>query len=283
MVQDGAESALGLLLKRNQRRQTKNPNVDISPNSTHDSTPFNVSSAEGHIDQIIHRRFFHAAKSGVFVDVGAGRPGFLSISRLYRNLGWRVLAVEPNPFFCDEYRQAGLSVLQYACSDHDADGQDFSVVNSHNTSYGGGHVTFESFSSIAVKENYRALLPVLDTTTIKVNIRKLDTILAEHAPEVVQIDILSIDVEGWEIEVLRGLSIARYRPAVIILENLFEGPEYQEYMKGQGYCFWRRRYPNDIFVPDEAVGWIERMLLNVVHLPSRLRGARRRLRGDREK
>jgi FkbM family methyltransferase len=48
---------------------------------------------------------------------------------------------------------------------------------------------------------------------IKVNVRRLDTLLAEHAPHVRQLDIVS-DVEGWELEVLDGLSFERYRPTV---------------------------------------------------------------------
>jgi FkbM family methyltransferase len=39
---------------------------------------------------------------------------------------------------------------------------------------------------------------------IRVNVHRLDTILAEHAPEPEHIDVVSIDVEGWELEVLRG-------------------------------------------------------------------------------
>lgn len=60
-----------------------------------------------------------------------------------------------------------------------------------------------------------------NTKKIAVNVRKLDTILAAHYPEVEEIDIVSVDVEGWELTVMRGLTFEKYRPKVVILENLF--------------------------------------------------------------
>jgi hypothetical protein len=42
---------------------------------------------EGGIDRLVYDRFFAGVTGGVFVDVGAGRPDFLSMSALYRGLG----------------------------------------------------------------------------------------------------------------------------------------------------------------------------------------------------
>ena len=81
-----------------------------------------------------------------------------------------------------------------------------------------------------------------------VKVRRLDTILKEHEPEIDHIDILAIDVEGWELNVLRGLSLEKYNPSVVILENLFNKEEYVEFMKKAGYAMWSRLEPNDVYV-----------------------------------
>ncbi len=125
-----------------------------------------------------------------------------------------MIAIEPNPVFCDAYRSAGLDVLQYACSDHDEYGADFELVDSHGQVYEGGAVSYESFSALAIKPAYRALKPDLDVTRITVEVRRLDTILAEHVPDLQHLDVVSVDVEGWELEVLDGLSFDRFRPTV---------------------------------------------------------------------
>jgi FkbM family methyltransferase len=216
-----------------------------------------VSRAEGEVDRIVQQRFFPGQISGIFVEVGAARPDYLSISALYRSLGWTVIAIEPNPAFCELHRQRGYDVLEYACGDHDEDGVDFCLVNSHGTHYENGEVSYESLSSLAIKDAYANTSSNLDVSKIKVNLRRLDTILATHAPDVQHIDILSVDVEGWELEVLDGLDLEKYRPRVMVIENLFRDRKYRAYMRAKGYTLWRCLRPNDIYT-SEPVGFWER-------------------------
>jgi FkbM family methyltransferase len=234
-----------------------------------------ANHAEGNVDKIIRRRFFPRQDSGIFVEVGAANPEYLSISALYRSLGWSVVAIEPNPAFCELHRKRGYEVLQYACGDHDEDGVDFSVVDSHRANYEMGEVSYESFSSLAIKESYAKLKPHLDVRKIKVNLRRLDTILRTHDLSVDRIDILSVDVEGWELEVLAGLSFHKYRPRVLIVENFFNDKKYRAYMRREGYSLWAYLPPNDIYVL-ESFGVLEqcRSFLDRLTLPGwgRIRG-----------
>lgn len=139
-------------------------------------------------------------------------------------------------------------MLEYACSDYDEDAVDFEVVHSHGAPYEGGAVSFESFSALEIKDSYRTLRPDLDVRRIKVNVRRLDRVLAEHAPDVRRLDIVAVDVEGWELEVLDGLSFDRYQPTVLMVENLFIDEAYRRVMRERGYTLWRRVDPNDVYV-----------------------------------
>jgi len=206
------------------------------------------SSAEGHIDQIVFGRFFANQTTGTCIEVGAARPDWLSIGALYRTKGWDVIAIEPNPTFADMHRSRGHTILQFACGDHDQDEVDFSVVDSHKVSYRGGAVTFESWSSLSIKDDYAELNPDLSITKIKVKLRRLDSLLAEHRPALGQIDLIAVDVEGWELSVLEGLDFLRYSPRVVIIENLFHKAEYRKFMQRRGYTFWRCSPPNDVYV-----------------------------------
>jgi FkbM family methyltransferase len=219
-----------------------------------------MAGAEGQVDEVVRARFFPAQPAGVLVEVGAAHPAYLSLSALYRGLGWRVIAVEPNPEFCELHRAQGHEILQYACGDHDEDDVDFSVVDSHGTEYGGGRVSYESFSSLGIKGSYADLIdPTVSISTIKVNLRRLDTLLGEHAPEVERIDIVAVDVEGWELAVLDGLDMARFKPRVLIIENLFAEQRYQTYMRNRGYELWRRIAPNDVYVAPSEIRWNDRL------------------------
>jgi hypothetical protein len=78
--------------------------------------------------------------------------------------------------------------------------------------------------------------------------------MASHAAEVAEIDILSADVEGWELEVIQGLSFSKYKPKVLILENLFNDVAYVEALKAKGYSRWAHIYPNDVYVREGFQG-----------------------------
>jgi Methyltransferase FkbM domain len=78
---------------------------------------------------------------------------------------------------------------------------------------------------------------------INVPIRTLDSILAE-AGTPHGFDFLSIDVEGHEIEVLRGFDIARWRPRLILLEDHVADLSRHRYLAAAGYRIIRR-YENN--------------------------------------
>jgi FkbM family methyltransferase len=248
--------------------QTNAENIALSNPETMIKEKQTANHAEGDVDKIIRQRFFPQQNFGVFVEVGAANPGYLSISALYRSLGWSVIAIEPNPSFCELHRKRGYDVLEYACGDHDEDGVDFCVVDSHRAGYEMGEISFESFSSLAIKESYAKLSHDLDIRKIKVNMRRLDTILATHAVGVERIDILSVDVEGWELEVLTGLNFNKYNPRVLVIENFFNDRKYRAYMLCRGYSLWAYIPPNDIYVL-EPFGLIEqcRSFLDRLGLP----------------
>lgn len=215
-------------------------------------------NAEGHIDQIVFGRFFASQGAGTCIEIGAARPDWLSIGALFRSKGWDVIAVEPNPTFADMHRSRGHTILQFACGDHDQDDVDFSVVDSHKVNYRDGAVTFESWSSLSIKDDYAELNPDLSITKIKVKLRRLDSLLAEYRPALREVDLIAVDVEGWELNVLEGLDFSRYSPRVVIIENLFHKTEYRKFMQQRGYAFWRCSPPNDVYVRLSELGAAER-------------------------
>jgi FkbM family methyltransferase len=215
-------------------------------------------TAEKNVDKVVQELLSdeNGLQNGVLVEVGAAHPDYLSISSSFRHQGWKIVSIEPNPEFCKLHRDLGYTVHQYACSDTESDAQDFYVVDSKGTTYLDGSVSFESFSSLGIEGDYLDLhQTVKDKTNIKkieVKVRKLDTILQEHEPDVERVDVIAVDVEGWELSVMRGFSTERYKPRVVILENLFLKKEYEDYMVGIGYKLWKRLEPNDIYLDHDT-------------------------------
>ena len=187
------------------------------------------------LDSYIKDKFFPDYETGTMVEVGAAGPDKLSQSKYFRDLGWRCICVEPNPKFAQMHRDVGNEIYEYACADYDADDVDFEVVNT-------GSNNNESFSSLKVGDDIAKSCGyigriTLNISNINVKVRKLDTILEEA--KISRINYIVVDVEGWELDVMRGFSLEKYRPKVIVLENniLDKQDEYNQYMEESGYKY----------------------------------------------
>lgn len=209
-------------------------------------------AAESNVDALVLDQFFPGEHRGVLLEIGAAQPEFLSIGALFRARGWRVISVEPNPAFANIHRSLNHEILEIACSDVDADNVDFVIAEADGKlEYLGQIISAESFSSLGIRGDFEKLLSTMkdrfSTRTIKVKTRRLDTILAS-LQDLKGLDVLAVDVEGWELECLKGFSFGPLAPKVAIIENFFLDAGIVEFMKGCGYELWRRLEPNDIYL-----------------------------------
>jgi FkbM family methyltransferase len=205
--------------------------------------------AEFETDRIIRESYFpDFSYKGTMVEVGAATPDFISMSRHFRETGWRCICIDPNPKYVEMHRLAGSEIYPYACSDEDKDGVDFQVVHKSDD-YAANVISDQSYSALKVKDNYLAhdniTIHDLPVVNIKVNVRKLDTVLSQL--KIKHVDYVSIDVEGWELEVMRGFNTRKYKPEIILLENYTHSPQYREYMGKIGYTLDKQVEYNYIF------------------------------------
>src|SRR5579859_6100094 len=64
-----------------------------------------VSYAQNFEDVMLWRALRHV-KSGFYIDVGAGHPEELSVTKAFYDRGWRGVSVEPDPDYAAQLRQA---------------------------------------------------------------------------------------------------------------------------------------------------------------------------------
>jgi FkbM family methyltransferase len=142
---------------------------------------------------------------GYFVEVGAGDGVNLSNTHLLETvLGWRGLLIEPNPLFHASIRRNRKAALDARAA----------------YSSGGESVAFVDYEELST------LLPFKSgdghdregRPVIRVETAMLDDIFAAHGVPG-EIDFLSVDTEGSELEVLKGLDFVRYRPRVMTVEH----------------------------------------------------------------
>ena len=91
----------------------------------------------------------------------------------------------------------------------------------------------------------------LKTKKIQVEIRRLDSILQDLNIDTV--DILSIDVEGWELDVMLGLDTEKINCKLIVVENFLNDIEYNNYFEKIGYVLKQEINYNQIYVKKDVL------------------------------
>lgn len=138
-------------------------------------------------------------KGGVFVEAGANDGVTQSNTWFYEQYhGWSGLLVEPVPYL------AALAAASRRAP----------VANVALGPVDGGVLRiFESdLTTTAVSERSEA-----ENNVIEVPVRALSSLLDEY--NISRIDLFSLDVEGFELDVLSGLDFSRHSPNAILVET----------------------------------------------------------------
>jgi FkbM family methyltransferase len=218
----------------------------------------------------LKQAFFGHTRSGYFVEVGANDPVNLSQTWDLEQRGWKGILVEPQPELAAELRrQRAAKVFEAACSSPRHAG---AMMALH---LAGIHSSLDPALNISTVRAYG---------TVEVPVRTLEEILTE-AGAPAPLDLLSIDVEGFEIEVLEGVDLARWRPRLILVEDLAMNLRLHRHLRSRGYKWVRRTGLNSWYVPVGAgisaglTGRWQFFRKHYLGLPFRhLREASRRLR-----
>jgi FkbM family methyltransferase len=170
-------------------------------------------------------------RSGTYIDVGANDPVENSVTYLFYERGWHGILIEPNPDFIPLYEKvrprdvrlnlgiasAGGAMTFYKVTDPpDGDGR-----------YAEGGLS--TFDPDVARRWRRARLTVTESM---VPVTTLNQVLQERP--LGEITILSVDVEGFEKQVLESIDLRRHRPLVVVVEACLPGTETPSYEAWEG-------------------------------------------------
>jgi FkbM family methyltransferase len=205
------------------------------------------------------RQFFQHRQAGICVEVGANEPISVCSQSLHleEKLNWLCILVEPNPNLAQRAIQLRpkAKVCQVAATRPEYIGtMVLNIPLDENNQEVTGHAaleinadehSYQNHNSIAVQTN--TLTNILQTQGIR------------------QIDFLSIDVEGTEMDVLLGLDFSIYQPKLILLEDKHLYLRKHIFLKKQGYKLVRRLNRNCWYLlkglPAPGVPMLEKLKL----------------------
>lgn len=198
---------------------------------------------------------FRRRTNGYFIEVGAYDGVTLSNTYFLEMMGWCGLLIEPIAQLCDRARlsRPQSSVIQAAVSKPGhAPTATFTVTQ---------NVPVLSFLTADQDHVERCKREGAELIQIEVPVVTLDEVLRRQrtqpstpigpwVPRVGwRIDLVSIDVEGGELDVLEGFNLDRYKPRILLIENdRPSGDVIEPYLLDRGYRKFHRQKINDFFV-----------------------------------
>ncbi len=183
-------------------------------------------------------------KTPTYVDIGAADPVEANNTFLLYWTGGHGVLVEPNPMYVERLkrRRPGDVVVQAGVGVTDAKQADYYVIR--------GKPTLNTFSAEEA-DRLRASMGKDAVETIMkmplININELIATTLGKAP-----DLLSIDIEGMDLDILRTLDFATYRPGAIVAETIRMGSndvntEMLEFLESKGYVVRGGSVINTVF------------------------------------
>lgn len=179
--------------------------------------------------------YFQRKRAGFFVEVGANAPRQLSQTWLLEQNGWSGILVEPQAACCKMLREQRphSRVCQAACCAPEQRGT-LPLYLSNNPGLSGLKKHVNDTEGQYVGTETVLALP-------------LDEILAQT--EHPAVDFISIDVEGLELDVLRGLDVQKHQPHLFLIEDHLHSLGVHFHLRRRGYKLAKRTGCNSWYVP----------------------------------
>jgi len=169
-------------------------------------------------EDVLLWKFFQQKREGFYVDIGAYDGVGFSNTYFFEAIGWDGILVEPVPQFYQSCltTRPHSRVINAVVSNGETREIQFSIAEGGN---GVGTLSFAGEDKKQLERIEREGGTVRATTLQSCS---LNEILADHEGS---IDFVSIDVEGKEMEVLRGFDLIKFRPRVVIVEDNSNGTD----------------------------------------------------------
>lgn len=236
------------------RKIAKNLKISISPTS-YFSYPkklyqHHVLSYSQEGEDRVLSRFIGTQEKGFYVDIGAHHPQrFSNTYHFYLN-GWSGINIDAMPGSMNEFKRLRSRDINLEAAISDK--------KEILTYYEFNETALNGFSKDLSKQrdglgDYRVI------ATHKIETCTLSDILDEHLLVEQEIDFMSVDVEGLDLQVLKSNNWEKYRPRFILSESLqtnasielLKGSDIYHYMISCGYHLCAKLFCTTIFARDE--------------------------------
>ena len=201
----------------------------------------NLSFSQEGEDRIL-ARLFEQQKTGFYVDVGAHHPQRFSNTYYFYLKGWRGINIDAMPGSMELFDQLRSEDINLEIP--------ISEKADTLTYYEFNEPALNGFDA-ELSQSRDGLRDFKIVAKTQLKTRTLSDVLDKYLPPNQVIDFLSVDVEGLDLQVLQSNDWTRYRPRLVLAEDLSrkgmnEDSTLKGYMSDKGYRLWAKSF-NTLF------------------------------------
>lgn len=163
-------------------------------------------------EDLILWSFLKYKKNGYFIDIGAHHPKRFSNTYKFYKKGWRGINIDPTPGSMKWFNKLRPLDTNIEIGISDKPGEiDFYMFKEPALN------SFDKEVSLSRYDRNGVRLEIIETKSVEV--RTLNSIMESYLPSSVsEIDFLTIDVEGFDFNVINSLNLEKYKPYIIAIE-----------------------------------------------------------------
>ena len=177
-------------------------------------------------DKFIYDRYFKNYSKGISIECGAF-DGVMESSTYFfeETLGWVTINIEASPpifNMLETNRKNSININKGLSDQNDMLIFEHAIHPNHGVKFGNGSFNHKtSHRQILVSENCKFEKHEAETTTYK---ELIDTLMEDKFPKQ-EVDLFVLDVEGFEIETIKGMVGSKYLPKIMCVEYPHVGLE----------------------------------------------------------
>ena len=197
---------------------------------------YSIKSYSQEGEDLILKRFYEDQKKGFYVDIGAHHPTRFSNTKLLYQKGWNGINVDAMPGSMKLFNNSRKRDINIELGISEKPG----FLNYYIFNESALNGFSEELSNY--RDNQNDIYKIKEI--IKINIITLEMLFDKYLPPNQIIDLLSIDVEGLDLEVLKSNNWIKYKPNLILVEILSSDlvdtlkTQISIYLMGLGYMVY---------------------------------------------
>ena len=195
-------------------------------------------------DIFVHENYFREQKTGFFIDIGAHDGLDLNNTYLFEKKGWKGICIEPNPDIYNRLRRNRNCFTIEGCVSNREGEAKFCLLEGYTEMLSGLVDKYDREHAKRIESelnHYGGNRSIITVQTFMLN-----NILKEHG--VSEVDYLSLDTEGGELEILKSIDFDSYSIKVIDVEDNYTNSGITEFLVSKGYRFVKTLGCDKIFV-----------------------------------